>query len=458
VWSRRRAELEKPSLPLHNVEDAVDWKFWKTEKHPAGATTNWPTDTYEALRLLLGMFTRADTAPFSNWKAPGIEFAPTIESTAQSTATAYQLGLWIWLFAEKHGVVAAKMARDAFCLLRDDAQPSTGDVLDNILELENRLVHEFEATPVEHRSIKQNGEPVEMPMVFFLATGFIRQAPESPYFGQGSVDLEGNDFKLADCLRYATEQALAVFKPMIQAVAFDPHSLPSWKWSTQPGAVERHLQRRYNNPLFPLHRRMVTSNDVYEARLADNQALTDIRQELAEVAREFFDKTGRPPDWHAFLNDLRERLDKLEERRLVAGGQNAALADAIAELRVNVMAVLRSAIQKNRPGLAALDQAEALHAERHATLSACDWTSQLLSHASHVPPEEVVASLLSEPPAELEKAVSILQATPQLHDTLANCRAAGHKLVAEVRASGQTIADIDEKLRIVDGASPQILA
>jgi hypothetical protein len=123
------------------------------------------------------------------------------------------------------------------------------------------------------------------------------------------------------CLRYTTEQALTVFKPMIQAVAFDPHSLPNWKWSAQPGAVERHLQRRRNNPLFPLHRRMVTSSDVYEARLADNRALADIRQDLAEVAREFFDKTGLPPDWHSFLKDLRERLDKLEERRLVAGGR-----------------------------------------------------------------------------------------------------------------------------------------
>jgi regulator of protease activity HflC (stomatin/prohibitin superfamily) len=81
-----------------------------------------------------------------------------------------------------------------------------------------------------------------------------------------------------------------------------------------------------------------------------------------------------------------------------------------------------------------------------------------LSHASQIPPEEVVASLLSEPPAEVEKAVSILEANPQLRDTLADCRAAGHKLVAEIRASGQTIADIDEKLRIVGRASPQVAA
>ncbi|SEB96914.1 hypothetical protein SAMN02787142_0645 [Burkholderia sp. WP9] len=434
------------------------WKFWKIEKRPAAAASPWPTDTHEALRLLSGMLMRADAPPFSTWQAPGIVFAPAVATTAQSGAKGYQLAIWFWLFAEKHGVIAAEMARDSFCLLADEAKASTGDVLNDLLELENRLVHSFEATPVGQRSVKQDGQSVDLPMEFFLATGLLRQAPGSPYSGQGSADLEGNDFKLADCLRYATEQALAVFRPMIEAVAFDALSLRNWKWSAQPGAVERHLQRRYNNPLFPLHRRMVTSGDVYEARIADNRALADIHEELAQVAREFLSQGERPSNWHPFLSNLRERLDKLEDRRILAGGQNAALASAIAELRGDVMAVWRSAVQKNRPSLAALEQAEALRGERHVAMYASDWMTQLLSHASQIPPEEVVASMLSERPDELEKAVSILQANPQLHETLTNCRSAGHRLVAEVRASGQPLADIDEKLRILGDAPGQVRA
>ncbi|MBC8737110.1 tryptophan leader peptide [Paraburkholderia sp. UCT31] len=436
------------------------WKFWKTEKRAAAPTPNWPTDTHEALRLLLGMLMRADSPPFSTWNAPGIVFAPRVDTTAQSAAKGYQLALWFWLFAEKHGGTAAKMTRDSFCLLAADAQPALGDVLDNLVELENRLVHSFEATQGEQRNVKRNGQSLELPMELFVAKGFLRQAPESPYFGQDNADLEGNDFKLADCLRHASEQALAVFRPMIDVVAFDPQSLPSWKWSAQPGARERHLQRRYNNPLFPLHRRMVTSNDVYEARLSDAQTLTDIRQELAEIAREFSEKAALPSDWHPFLNNFRERLDQLEDRRIVAGGQSAALAAAIAELRGNIVAVWRSAIEKskNRRSLAALEQAEALRAERHAALHASEWTSQLLSRTSLIPPEEVVAALLSEPPAELEKAVTTLQANPQLHDTLANCRSAGLRLVAEARAAGHPLADIDEKLRILGGAPGQVPA
>src|SRR6202051_1834544 len=316
-----------------SLEDIVDWKFWNKVTSPAPGTSERPTDTYEALRLLLGMLMRADMPPFSNWHAPGVVFAPNVENTAQSATKGYQLALWFWLFAEKHGVVAARMARDTFCLLANEAQSSTGDVLDNLIELENRLIQSFDATPAEQRSCVQNGHSVELPMEFFLATGFLLQAPDSPYHGRSGVDFEGNDIKLAGCLRSATEQALPLFKPMVHAIqGFDARTLPRWKWSALPGAMERHLQRRYNNPLFPLHRQVVTSNDVYEARVADYQALADIRNELAELAREFYGLTELPSDWPSLLNGLRERLDKLEDHRLMAGGENKDLGGAIAEL------------------------------------------------------------------------------------------------------------------------------
>lgn len=433
------------------VEDIVDWKFWNKIASPAPGTSEWPTDTYEALRVLLGMLMRADTPPFSTWNASGVVFAPNVENTAQSATKGYQLALWFWLFAEKHGVVAARMARDTFCLLADEAQPSTGDALDNLIELENRLIQLFDATPAEQRSFVQNGHSVELPMEFFLATGLLLQAPDSPYHGRSGVDFEGNDIKLAGCLRSATEQALPLFKQMIQALqGFDARSLPRWKWSASPGAIERHLQRRYNNPLFPLHRQVVTSNDVWEARVADYQALAEIRKELAELAGEFNAHAELPVDRHPFLNGLRERLDTLEDYRLMAGGETGSLGGAIAELRGKVMTVWRSVRQNNAQHLAKLEKADALQRERHAALYATDWMRQLRSHASPIPPQEVVAALLSDTPAEIETAVAALQAEPHLHSTLENCRSYAHRLVAEVRAGGHALPDMNEKLRILE--------
>ena len=429
----------------------MDWRFWKAEKRPE-EVRNWPADTHESIRQLLGMYQGAAAAPFANWAAPGIAFTSEVGATAQNGVKGYQLALWFWLFAEKHGSIAARMARETFCLLADAAQPASGDAIDAQLDLANRLAHSVEAISAEQRTFRQEGLSVELPMEFFLATGTLRLRPDSPYAGNADASLQGNDYKLADCFRHATEEALAVFRPMIEAVEFDAKSLPNWKWSPRPGAAERHLQRRSGNPLFPLHRQMVTAHDVHEARLADNQALQDIRHELNEVSRAFFEKPQLPLNWLPYLEGYRDHVDRLDERRLVAGGQNAALGDAIAALRADILATWRAEIQKNRHSLAALDQDEAQKAERRALLYGCDWTAQLLSHGSLIPPEEVVPALLSESPPELEKAVSGLQAEPRLHETLAHCRAAAHRLVSELRAAGHSFPDMTDKLRILDGS------
>ncbi|MGF6597479.1 hypothetical protein P3T23_002196 [Paraburkholderia sp. GAS448] len=434
----------------------MDWRFWKTEKRHEEAR-NWPTDTHESIRQLLGKYQDAGT-PFASWAAPGIAFTPDIEPTARNGVKGYQLALWFWLFAEKHGTIAARMARETFCLLADAAQPSSGDTIDALLDLENQLAHSVEAISAEQRTFRQEGLSVELPMEFFLATGTLRLTPDSPYAGNADAPLQGNDYKLADCFRHATEEALAVFRPMIQAVEFDAKSLPNWKWSARPGAAERHLQRRHRNPLFPLHRQMVTAHDVHEARLADNQALQDIRNEFNEVRHTFSQTQELPLNWQPFLEGYREHVDRLDERRLVAGGQNASLGDAIAAMRADILGTWRAEIQTNRHSLAMLEQDEARKAERRALLYGCDWTAQLLTHGSLIPPEEVVPALLSECTSDLEKAVTGLQSEPRLHETLAHCRVVAHRLVSELRAAGHNVPDMSDKLRILAGTSGQVPA
>ena len=427
------------------------WKLWKTEKQ-YDETRSWPSGTHESLKQLLEMYLSSDSPPFANWAAPGVSFTSEVEELVRNGVRGYQLALWFWLFAEKHGTIAAKMVRESLCLLADARQPSSGDKIDALLDFENRLAHSVEDLSVEPRTFRLEGLSVELPTEFFLATGFLRLAPDSPYAGNDGASLQGNDFKLAGCFYHATEAGLAIFRPMIDAVDFDAKTLPNWRWSAHPGAAERHLQRRHNNPLFPLHRQMVTAHEVYEARLADAQALQDIRHELDDTSRSFSGTTELPLNWLSFLEGYRDHVDRLDERRLVAGGQNASLGDAIARLRADILTTWRASIHKNQHSLAVLEREEADRAERRTLLYGCDWTAQLLSHGSLIPPEEVVPSLLSEPVSELEKAVTGLQAEPRLHETLAKCRAAAHRLVNELRAAGHNPPDIADKLRILDGA------
>ncbi|MCC8400613.1 tryptophan leader peptide [Paraburkholderia sp. MMS20-SJTN17] len=427
------------------------WKLWKTEKRQDD-TRNWPSGTYESLKQLLDMYLSSDSAPFANWAAPGITFPAEVEALARNGVRGYQLALWFWLFAEKHGSIAAKMARESFCLLADAVQASSGDRIDALLELENRLAHSLEALSAQQCTFRLEGLSVELPTEFFLATGLLRLAPDSPYAGNESAGLQGNDFKLADCFRHATEEGLSIFRPMIDAVDFDAKSLPNWKWSAHPGAAERHLQRRHNNPLFPLHRQLVTAHEVFEARLADAQSLQDIRSALNETSRSFSATTELPLNWQSFLEGYRDHVDRLDERRLVAGGQSTSLAEAIGKLRSDILTTWRASIHKNPHSLATLEQEEAKRAARRTLLYECHWTAQLLGHGSAIPPEEIVPALLSESVPELEKAVAGLQSEPRLHETLAQCRATAHRLVNELRAAGHPLPEIDDKLRILDGA------
>jgi hypothetical protein len=342
------------------------------------------------------------------------------------------------------------MARDAFCTLANQTTAGLGDSTGALVDLENRLAHLFEGISAEQRTYARDHLSVELPMEFFLATGFLKEAPGSPFASRDEPDFKGDDLKLAACFRYAAEQALSAFRLPIDSVEFDASLLNSWRWSDAPGAAERHLQRRYRNPLFSLHRQMVTGKDVYDARVADNLALSDIRKDLNALTLEFYSTSQLPLNWQSFLEGLRDRLDELEDRRVIVGGRHAGLGQAIAELRNNILDSWRGAIQKNRQSLADLQKVEATQARRRAALYASDWTAQLLSQASVMPAEEVVPSLLSESADALERAVTSLQADPRLHESLAHYRVAARRLVQEVRTAGHLVPELDEKLRILD--------
>jgi hypothetical protein len=103
------------------------WRLWKTGKRQDG-TQSWPSDANQSIKQLLDMYLASDAAPFSGWAAPGIIFAPDVEPVLRNGVRGYQLALWFWLFAEKHGPIAARMVANpsACSLRRRNRRPVTG--------------------------------------------------------------------------------------------------------------------------------------------------------------------------------------------------------------------------------------------------------------------------------------------------------------------------------------------
>lgn len=80
------------------------------------------------------------------------------------------------------------------------------------------------------------------------------------------------------------------------------------EWHEMPCCFERHLQRRYNNPLFPLGRRIVSSEELKEARKKDSNDLKDFIKQYTLWLSEAGKLNDKSPidDLRLYLQDTQD--------------------------------------------------------------------------------------------------------------------------------------------------------
>lgn len=419
----------------------MGWKFWeKAKPAPAPAETlEWATDSYGAVKMLAHMFL-ANVRPFGEWEAPDAGLVPGTEKVAEVGSKALVLALFFWRFALTHGDVATRIARDGFLeyLGGPGDEQGLATQVGWLLDLMDEGRRGFEEMPEEKRTVVVNGETVQGNFHWYLSMLLLVRLPTSPCFEKD--DVGNRDFPVAMCLAYASERSQLIYEPMLAHIGpFNPASYKVWQWSAHPGAHERHLQRRHNNPLFTEDRRHVTVSEVYYARLRDVQAIEEVRRGLVEVHEEL-KKGDLPYPWHPYLNGLREQIDELTDRVLSAGG-DAHLEKAAASMRANILEVWRIALGADAEGIASLDKAEAGHNEHRAVRT--PWTQQVTSAAKPIPEEEVTCSLLCESVEDIEKAVAYLGANSE---AMTSFRGVALRTVMEALAQGHEVPQHRQKL------------
>jgi hypothetical protein len=164
-----------------------------------------------------------------------------------------------------------------------------------------------------------------------------------------------------------------------------------WIWRARPGAHERHLQRRYNNLLFPALRRIVTLPDVITARRKDDSEFNELREQVKTI--ELPDTL--PQNWGAFLNNIRERIDAAADHAREIGGDTSLIIDLLASTRSNMMLVWRTCLKADSETLRKLDEAEALHIRQQIIFHA-DFINQIRRKDRCIPVEEWVPAMLCE--------------------------------------------------------------
>lgn len=415
----------------------MSWKFWhKKEAAQAQQQLDWPTDSFDAVKMLAALFISKDLAPLALWRADDALLTIETAYIAEFASKGLALALWFWQFAETHGDIAARMARDAFCLQLGNlsSEDRTAAHTEWLLTVIDDAKQGFEQLPEDKRTFEVAGEKVVLTFHWYLALAVLIQDRDSPFYGKD--DVGDADLNVALCLAYAVEQAQRIWGPMLAHIGpFNPTSFPSWIWSVKPGAFERHLQRRHNNPLFPDDRQQVTAVDVYYARVKDAQALANVRRRLSSVFDEL-KGSDLPIDWHPYLNGMREQLDELYEELQRVGG-DSQLEQAWSQLREAVIETWRTA--SANPD--ALDEAEA--SVRQIWANSTQWTYQVSGPAKTIPPEEVTCSLLSESLEDIVKSVEYLGPRGE---ALSGVRAAALHCVMRALAAGHEVPQHRQKL------------
>lgn len=422
----------------------MSWKFWqKKVSAPVQvkqAPMAWPTDSFEAVKMLAALFVGRDLPPFALWRADGAHLTGDTERIAEFGSKGLVLAVWFWQFAATHGDIAARMARDSYCLLLGNLsdEDKTGEHAEWLLTVIDDTRQGFEQMPDDKRTFEVKGETINLTFHWYLALALLTQVQDSPFYGKDSVG--DADLNVALCLAHAAEQSQRIWEPMLAHLGpFNPASFPSWKWSAKPGAFERHLQRRHNNPLFTKERQHVSAADVYYARVRDAQALAEVRRGLSDVFEEL-QKGELPFDWHPYLDGIREQLDELYEQLQRAGGDNK-LEQAYREVRDHIIATWRTAIGDNTAATDALDRAEALVRRGHE--EATQWVYQVSGPAKTIPPEEVTCSLLSESVEDIVKSVERLGPTSE---AMTGIRTEALRVVMQALAAGFEVPQHRQKL------------
>ena len=193
-----------------------------------------------------------------------------------------------------------------------------------------------------------------------------------------------------------------------------------------PGARERHLQRRAQNPLFSPERRSVTQEQIEAARQLDAEEVQQRLQDLQGLVQEAVDL--EPTVESDVILNLKERLDQTYERFSSLAGDQAQARQAIIRLIAVVMNVVRQHAQGDPLALQKLDE-EDLARETHFALQNQPLVADLMREDGIIPTAELVPSLLSDSQPGLAAALPLFDPeqraaiTLEARALLASCEA-----------------------------------
>jgi hypothetical protein len=204
-----------------------------------------------------------------------------------------------------------------------------------------------------------------------------------------------------------------------------------------PGPRERHLQRKFNNPLFA-GAEAITQRDVEQARLLDSDALQQFMNEFHEVVQRAV-KLDQSVESDVILM-LKAQLEQLYAMCSGLQGRPAQIPDAIRKLVAAINATMLTASANDPHAMEKLS-----HDEEHTSLHfyLCDFpiVSDMLNPDAIISDDEQIPSLLNEQEESLHAALALFPP-----ERIAAMVDEGKALLQKIDAEGHSLPDAWQRL------------
>jgi hypothetical protein len=397
----------------------MNWKFWNPPKEArAVARIDPDSAAYEGVRLVI----RGRSPSMDYWREYSPELPRDVVPYLERCVWAYQLQILCDEVSRRFGPVLGDSVKgnalNYFSIVpcSVNGEELFGAVTRGRAMYRPGAIPQFADTPNAERSL-------------VIANAFF-EISDIPEEGKTGIWVA-----FAKCLGvggYAAEKEFASF---LDGVSIS--QTPALIWSRAPGCFERHLQRRFANPLFDANRREVSRAEMQEARVHDLKdvfAITmgyrDLLPQLISAEETTFDE----------LANRSFRCDALKEKMAQAGGDWAKEKEVLDIASKEIRKLISTAA--TNPRLDELSQdIGALNAIKQIPFGA-----QATRDETPIQKSEVISALLTED-LETIRAASTVYAAFGL-----DFRAEAQSIIDRALREGLPQADAHERLNaLMDG-------
>jgi hypothetical protein len=209
-------------------------------------------------------------------------------------------------------------------------------------------------------------------------------------------------------------------------------------FSQIPGRNERHLIRKYNNPLFPESERRITPEQLLEAQRLDHEELVDFIGGFRALVQKAVNlKSSEESD---VVLDIKEQLDMAYEQASGLTDDQSETKDAINKLTQVIMHSISSNATGDRMALEELRQEQEARTT-HYSLLQHPIVADLLHPESPITEVDLAPTLLSESSDGLQAALALFD-DAQLQIICED----GSELLKRLDAKGEDVEQAKKRL------------